>query len=906
MKKKLFLKFFLFTVLATMVTFTSCKNYDDDIDSLQSQIKELATKGEMTSQLATLQSALAAAQTDASKALTEVEKLAGLEKKVTDMMAELETTNAANFEAQKEELNTLMAELKAEVEDALGLMFGVVYSVEVYTPTPITATGLPLTFKTALEKENVFKDGITNALTFTKDKLVQVGDDFIIKVFPTSAVVTPEMISLVNSEGVAYENIKVTGLKPYKELITRSQGNGNGLWTVSVELKEYKKADFDKATVDPTDASKKIAFAVAINNGGADQSSIVQSDWDLVLEQGDYVQARDLIYFVNDEHVKNINNRYTNSSISLKPTGGTVYSELRWKASTSAVPTPATAIVTTSGKENTQAASGDDRSNKAVYPAVQGEPIKIALTTDATEVTAPTNIKGMYVVLDKDNAIESAPSELNAWNSYDYKGLNTVVTSTEASITIDSNAAIDDIIGFRVFAVNHDGTLVDPDGRAFYVSLGNPATDWTALNTIITATEEGTTVTDATSAKVDATLTKLTGATTFEWTTDKASNTAETTPAFDVYFENASGTVLFNTTSTSPAISGVDFSKVTKVYTKARGVSNWLAYKDNHAYNGKLTIKNATNHVLATIEVTFKKELPTTMEGFSVKTNQLSDGVWNAYLIPNTTGVNWTTPTYAAKGTMNLDNLFDFGTTATATLARFKTTFAASEAATVTGDPAIALTTTGTGPLEVAKSFIDNETEHATKVVYDYGKISTETKNSAGDVIPYEVTLEEFNTVYNNIYNSTYTWNWATREQLDVINGNDEYKEKNAAGEYVKALPYSDKVTYNSAKVINLYHIYGVSTYYPTAYNASLSVPFKIGTTPTPSLKVISATFVSANGVQEYFTASVATDGTTITLNPVSAATNPTADVPTTLKIVAKDIYGNDVKIDFPMTVKPA
>ena len=78
---------------------------------------------------------------------------------------------------------------------------------------------------------------------------------------------------------------------------------------------------------------------------------------------------------------------------------------------------------------------GDDRSCKLLYPAVQGQALKIALSSSNDEVVAPTNIRAIYVVLDKQNAVESAPSELNAWNSYTYTGLNTVVegTSTEAS-----------------------------------------------------------------------------------------------------------------------------------------------------------------------------------------------------------------------------------------------------------------------------------------------------------------------------------------------------------------------------------------------------------------------------------------------------------------------------------------
>jgi hypothetical protein len=41
MKKKLFFKLFIFAVIGTFVTFTSCKDYDDDIDDLQSQITSL-------------------------------------------------------------------------------------------------------------------------------------------------------------------------------------------------------------------------------------------------------------------------------------------------------------------------------------------------------------------------------------------------------------------------------------------------------------------------------------------------------------------------------------------------------------------------------------------------------------------------------------------------------------------------------------------------------------------------------------------------------------------------------------------------------------------------------------------------------------------------------------------------
>ena len=70
MNKK-FLSAILFGALmvSSTGTFVSCKDYDDDIDNLQERINKLATKEDMTSQIATLQAALTTAAKDASDAL---------------------------------------------------------------------------------------------------------------------------------------------------------------------------------------------------------------------------------------------------------------------------------------------------------------------------------------------------------------------------------------------------------------------------------------------------------------------------------------------------------------------------------------------------------------------------------------------------------------------------------------------------------------------------------------------------------------------------------------------------------------------------------------------------------------------------------------------------------------------
>jgi hypothetical protein len=109
-----------------------------------------------------------------------------------------------------------------------------------------------------------------------------------------------------------------------------------------------------------------------------------------------------------------------------------------------------------------------------------------------------TPIRGFFVTMDQHFAIESDNSEMNAWPLYITKniakypyGNGKVKTSEkemldmfEQAITLQKgnkgtiwvknarNLNDGDVIGFRVHAVNLDGTLTDPDGRAFYVKVG--------------------------------------------------------------------------------------------------------------------------------------------------------------------------------------------------------------------------------------------------------------------------------------------------------------------------------------------------------------------------------------------------------------------------------------------------
>ena len=206
-------------------------------------------------------------------------------------------------------------------------------------------------------------------------------------------------------------------------------------------------------------------------------------------------------------------------------------------------------------------------------------------------------------------------------------------------------------------------------------------------------------------------------------------------------------------------------------------------------------------------------------------------------------------------------------------------TFAAAK---VDGDKTVDNGVTGAGKLSVAEKYIDNKTQHATTVVYNYGQISSEKKDGA--FVNYTIDAASFPTVFNCIYNDTYTWRWATKDDLGL--------------KATATLPYSTELTYGKDVTVEYAkYIKGISSR-DSEYSALLSAPYK------KSLEIKEAHLVSnANGeVDEYFTVNIEEGKITgFTVN--SKATNPTAAVPSTLKITVVDMYKHERVIELGMTV---
>ena len=343
----------------------------------------------------------------------------------------------------------------------------------------------------------------TPEITFVKGTDIKVNEGIIVRVNPVNAKITGDNVAIkvINSLGQDMNDyIKVASVEPYADIITRGGQINSGLYKINFEWVDGVNMDAYKAAVkDPVSGLRDVLFAVAINNTDTVQADrYVASTYDLALGDEAYTPANVLSFKVDNTPVTNIRNRWDGTKAvtgdETLPAGdaeslvgeATKAVEHAWIKNTKedeVITYPE--MVTKGGNKNADADAVDKRSDKEYFPAVVGSPFTISLATlaDAYDSKYYRNgaekIEYYYVTLDENFAGVSAPSELNAWKSYDIDGLYTVTPADQKlPITINSLEANDDKgdkIGFRVFAVNYDGTLVDPDGRAFYVAVGDDA-----------------------------------------------------------------------------------------------------------------------------------------------------------------------------------------------------------------------------------------------------------------------------------------------------------------------------------------------------------------------------------------------------------------------------------------------
>ena len=442
-------------------------------------------------------------------------------------------------------------------------------------------------------------------------------------------------------------------------------------------------------------------------------------------------------------------------------------------------------------------------------------------------------------------------------------GVNAVSKSNAFDITISGANAFGVVVPLKITAIDYLGNEAT---NIVWVKAGNDATIAQTAAYVVTPTAYVANPTQYAYAGVQAF--KL--------------------PANWSYFnlENSHENDGISYTKSNVALTFYEDAKCTKAtndaakaaYAKFVATVNLQKLVDDKVYTGTIKFFNSENTFLSQSTISIQKVLPKVApEGFSIKTNQVVDAIYNCYLEPN----NWNAE-QATAGEMAMSQIFNFAVAPVNYQVKFATTAPDND-----GKFTKPRTVTGDSKVVVDKSLIDNKSEHATTVDYNYGLISS-VKDANGAYVAHKINVAEFVTIYNCIYNTTYSFDWATRAQL----GAPYTTMKDGA--YTTALPYKTAVTYGATDfTVNTAHIFGTSAW-DSKYSKFLSANASL------AIKEVALTS-NANGEEEYFDVTI--NGSMLEFAPKSGATNPTAAVPSTLTIKCVDMYNCPIEITLDITV---
>lgn len=721
-------------------------------------------------------------------------------------------------------------------------------------------------------------DKIENPVTYEKGQDIKDDNSIIVRINPVNAELTKNTkIVLLNSKGESLEDYVTVG-EPTKFtdlIVSRAATVNSGLWKLPVHVaKGVSNEEFKKATqVD----GKTILYAVAVKNTETQkdaQDRYVISTYDVKPSYKDFVAQKNFTFNVNEKSVNQIHNRWTGSAILGENGNDRSDSnpELAWNSNG-----PATAPVTSGDNKNVQNASGDEaRYDNSLLQVEVGKKFTIS-DVKAGDINAADYY---YVVLDKKNAIESGVSELNAWNSYAIDGLKKVVKAGDKlDLTIKSASANGDIIGFRVYAVNRDGKLLDPDGKAFYVIVGDAIT-----GNILGNLDAYKGVTDKKEFKAVA------GVNYSGWQIDReASKDAlpflnqGDVPGFHAVYYKEDGKT---TTSNLSEAAYIAFNVTNPQYIKddATVVLKNVVYKNN----------NGHSYEVGTVRASYKKVLPAAFPSditFRPK-QETTDGSGNfkAYMKP----VSDYIVAAAAKteGTVDLDNIFYNLDT--------KVSFTVKDAAKH-GDKIVDVTADPDHVLTINKDFIDSKTAHAITASYNFGEIScqynAETKN--WETKNWIKTSEKNMNVTFACWESANSYAWI-KATADIKVGDVVIFTKNATQPQLKWTAAGTSVTVGGEyiKTANSYN----NDYFGGMLNAV------IGT--KKFLQVVPGSAHLYYGAQEdpYFKVTVDANGdASFTQNNVQAENAPVADHVETLKFKVRDAFWHERTISLDVKIlRPA
>lgn len=966
--------------IASVSTFTSCKDYDDDIDNLQSQIDKAGLQSDIDALKTQLQDAAstasaakttaesalakandAAVKADVEKAIQKVEVTANkaatdvataisnaanaqttadgaqkaadaaakaakdaqkqADQAVKDAAAAATTANAAakqaDFEKALERIGNLetsrvtadkldekLTQLKEELlgadgdketigsltvkvnayKGAVEELYSAVTSVELvetysgvngFTSNWNTTNGItPLTVEMLhglISDDSKFGDENGNdakpIVEYVKGKDIDVKDDasIVVRVNPVNADLTKgAKIILLNSKGESLEDIvKVGTPSKFDKLITTRAAATvkTGLWKLPLSVAEgVSEEDFKKAVTvkDENGNEKAILYAVAINNtvdskAEAAADRYVVSTYDVKPTYNKFVPSNDFTFKVGGKDVSEIHNRWTgyeivgeNSNFSSDKNP-----ELAWANDAAAEP------VLEGEKKNVENANyrshrSDVRYWNSLLQVEVGKPFSI---TDL-KTSDNTAADYYYVVLDKDNAIESGVSELNAWKNYEIDNLNKVVPASEnLTLTIQTEAANHDIIGFRVYAVNKDGKLLDPDGKAFYVVVGENYTSGIVgnLDAVNKITE-----------KKDFSPVDGVSYGPWELVADNNACPLSEKPVFAAVYYNKDGNETTN------------MSEVTKIAFK---VNNPALIADGATVSLKSTLRKYTDnnfYEVGTVTATYIKVLPKAFPADITFRPAQETGKGTGYFIAYMTPENgYTVTNKSVYGSVDLNNVFynldD------------NVSFEIADAAKDANDKLTSVRADKANNFVAkvaAKDFINSTTKHAVTAKYNYGEISLVKNNKTGqwEKKPCSVDYGKSLSVTFACWHSASSYSWKEQPALQW------------------------KATANVIKT-DIKNIAVKNTYNNDFFGGTFA---QLLTNKYLEVKAGSAHLTYEGQVDPYFTVEVdATNGQFIfTQAGIQAENAPTVDHTENLEFVVVDAYGHEVPQSFKVTIK--
>ena len=641
-KKYLSVILFGALMLGTTGTFTSCKDYDDDINNLQSQIDKLATKEDMEAKLSQMQSAINDAKATAEEALKaaqeagDAEEIAKLEARVKALedaaidVDALKKEIADSVEAQMADFREEMEELLKKVEEltgySLGMVTGISFQANDNGLSPALNVNYARVARIQYPKDLIagnaygnpvatyeFGKGLSGAFTINAGDVNTIADYMLVNVDPVNAAVSADMLSLVNGKGQNLNDyVDMTIAQWSDDIVIDGQtraASSTGLRKVGVQLKNTVDFEaFDKMVLPdgahhPNESGvgcdhDYLAFALAITD--AEKSRTVTSSFDVTL----HVLAEGKATGICD---------------------ATMISSSAAKAS----------AIKNWAKGKDEAGVWEES-----YPVKAGDAFQINVKAKENHVMAS------YVIVDENNAALSV-ADKTALKAMTYTGVKTVVKDGIHNITIDGAVGIP--VPLKLVTIDYTGYI---QVHMIWVKAGD-ANAQTAAYTITpkefvaNGTEWEVNIFEKQAFTIPA------GATNYsiDFTVGEAAHQDDNHAPAKFTADAKDSQLAWGGISATNSLLGtaqqiLKFYKSDKSSTPSKasevayaaftGTLNLQMMKEDKTYEGNIKFYDKTGTYLGTTTIQVTKKLPTAVPSdFSAKTNGIVNNVMTVYPKPN-------------------------------------------------------------------------------------------------------------------------------------------------------------------------------------------------------------------------------------------------------------------------------